>query len=112
MVTSKYMNGAEANTKAENKRTFRLPKVSEREAAGRLMRMPGMVEADATTPSKFSGVPKLVAKGFRTGLFDMVELKMAKAPITQSIGKKRSWKALFLNCIVSQLSTNAVKDLF
>jgi hypothetical protein len=30
------------------------------------------------------GVPKLMAKGLRTGFLDIVELRMAKAPIIQS----------------------------
>ena len=45
--------------------------------------MPGMVDAEATIPSKSSGVPMLVAKGFRTGFFDMVELRIANKPIVQ-----------------------------
>jgi hypothetical protein len=49
--------------------------------------MPGMVEAAAMKPNKSRGVPRLVAKGFRTGLLDIVELKIAKAPITQRIRK-------------------------
>jgi hypothetical protein len=52
------------------------------------MRMPGMVEAEATMPSRSSGVPKLDAKGFRTGFLDMVELRIANKPITQIIKKK------------------------
>jgi hypothetical protein len=67
---------------------LRLPKTSESDAAGKLMRMPGMVEAEATMPSKSSGVPKLVAKGFRTGFFDIVELRIANKPIMQIIKKK------------------------
>jgi hypothetical protein len=73
--------------------------MSEREAAGRLMRIPGMVEAAATKPSRSVGVPMLVAKGFNTGLLDMVELRMAKAPITQSIRKKRLSRELFGRCM-------------
>jgi hypothetical protein len=33
------------------------------------------------------GVPKLMANGLRTGFFDIVELKMAMAPIMQSMIK-------------------------
>ncbi len=76
--------------KAESKRTFRLPIRSESEAAGRLIRIPGMVEADAMKPNRSGGVPKLVANGFRTGVFDMVELKIAKVPIRQNTVKYRS----------------------
>ncbi len=73
--------------KAENIRTFRLPIISESDAAGRLMRIPGMVEAEATMPKRSGGVPSVVANGFKTGLLDMVELKMAKAPIMQRMTK-------------------------
>ena len=52
------------------------------------MSMPGMVDAEATIPSKSSGVPRLVAKGFNTGFFDMVELRIANKPITQITRKK------------------------
>jgi hypothetical protein len=62
--------------------------MSESEAAGRLTKIPGIVDADATTPSKSSGVPKLEAKGFSTGFLDMVELKIANRPMTQRIKKK------------------------
>ena len=48
------------------------------------MRMPGIVEADATIPMRSEGVPRLSAKGLRTGFFDIVELKMANKPIMQS----------------------------
>ena len=67
---------------------MRLPKMSDSDAAGRLMRMPGIVDAEATMPSKSSGVPRLVANGFRTGFFDIVELRMANKPITHIIKKK------------------------
>jgi len=67
---------------------LRLPKKSESDAAGKLMRMPGVVDAEATMPSKSSGVPRLVAKGFRTGFFDIVELRIANKPMTQIIRKK------------------------
>ncbi len=39
-------------------------------------------------PSKSSGVPRLVANGFNTGVLDMVELKIANNPITQITKKK------------------------
>jgi hypothetical protein len=81
------MNGAEAKTKAENSRTLRLPIMSESDAAGKLIIIPGIVEAAATTPNKSVGVPKLLANGFRTGLLDIVELSMANAPIVQSMTK-------------------------
>ncbi len=63
------------------------PKMSEREAAGRLMRIPGIVEAEATMPNQSVGVPKLVAKGLSTGLLLMVELRIANKPIAQIVRK-------------------------
>ena len=67
-------------------RNFLLPKMSEREAAGQLTSIPGMVEAEATNPiQKPSGVSRLAAKSFNTGFLDIVELKIAKNPIMQSI---------------------------
>jgi hypothetical protein len=81
---------------------LRLPKTSESEAAGRLIRMPGMVDADATMPSKLSGVPKLVAKGFNTGFFDMVELRIANKPIAHSV-KKNAFDAHLVFNMPNQL---------
>jgi hypothetical protein len=46
-----------------------------------------MVEAAATKPNRSLGVARLVAKGFKTGLFDMVELKIANEPIMHSTRK-------------------------
>jgi hypothetical protein len=67
--------------------TFRLPNKSDSEAAGRLTSIPGIVDAEATNPISSDGVPRLVAKGFRTGFFDIVELRMASAPITHTVRK-------------------------
>jgi len=72
----------------DNSKTFFLPIISDNEPAGRLARIPGIVDAAATKPSKYSGVPMNLAKGFRTGFFDIVELKIAKNPIMHSIKKK------------------------
>ena len=71
------------------KRIFFLPKTSESEPAGRLIKTPGSVEAAAMNPMKASGVPRLCAKGFRTGFLDIVELKMATAPTIHMSRKKR-----------------------
>ena len=68
-------------------KTFRRPTKSDKDAAGKLTNIPGIVEAAATKPIKSVGVPRFVAKGFKTGFLDMVELRMAKAPIMQSIQK-------------------------
>lgn len=82
----RYRKGAEANMKADSVKTFLLPKTSERDAAGKLISIPGMVEAEATNPVQNpSGVSRLAAKGFNTGFLDMVELRIASIPIMQSI---------------------------
>ena len=84
---NKYRNGAEAKTKAEKSKIFRLPRTSERDAAGKLTSIPGIVEAAATKPTKSSGAPRLVAKGFKTGFLDIVELRITNSPVMQSIKK-------------------------
>jgi hypothetical protein len=56
-----------------------------------------MVEADATMPNKSSGVPRLVAKGFKTGFFDIVELNIANKPIAHITIKKALRVHLDLN---------------
>jgi len=61
--------------------------MSDSEAAGRLTKIPGIVEAAATNPVMSTGVPRLVANGLKTGFFDIVELRIAKKPITQSVRK-------------------------
>ena len=75
--------------------------MSESEAAGRLTRIPGIVDAAATMPVKLVGVPRLIAKGFSTGFLDMVLLSMAKAPMMQRTQKYRSL-TIFPNCISNQ----------
>jgi hypothetical protein len=67
--------------------------MSERLEAGRLISIPGKVDAAATMPSRSPGVPRLVAKGFRTGFLDIVELKMANDPIVH----KSKNRLLFAN---------------
>ena len=84
-VTKRYRKGAEAKTKPANNRNFFLPRMSEREPAGKLIKTPGTVEAAATTPTQSAGVPRLKEKGFKTGLLDIVELRMAKKPMMQSV---------------------------
>lgn len=83
----RYRNGAEAKTIPEINRNFFRPYTSESEAAGKLTKIPGIVDAEATKPVQFVGVPRLNAKGFRTGFFDIVELRIAKKPIMQSVKK-------------------------
>ena len=69
--------------------------MSESEAAGKLIKIPGMVEAAATKPDQSVGVPRLNEKGFRTGLLDIVELRIAKNPMIQSV-QKTAFLALFI----------------
>ena len=96
----------------ENNNTFRLPKMSESDAAGKLTRMPGIVEMEATKPTKASGVPRLVAKGFKTGFLDIVELNIANKPITQSIKKKRSLPFFSRDFIFRSTSTMNSQGVF
>ena len=73
-----------AKTKAAISRSRRRPIKSESVAAGKLTRIPTMVEAAATNPSVLSGMPSDPANKGKTGLLDIVELKMANPPIIQS----------------------------
>ena len=86
----RYRNGADANSILESRRILSFPYMSDNEPAGQLISMPGIVEAAATTPRRGRGVPKLFAKGFKTGFFDIVELNMANKPTTHRILKKAS----------------------
>lgn len=61
--------------------------MSESDAAGKLTRIPGIVEAEAIKPIQPNGVFRYDAKSGKTGLLDIVELKIAKNPIIQSIRK-------------------------
>ena len=82
------MNGADAKITPENKRTLLLPRRSEIEPAGKLIKIPGMVEEAATNPIRAVGVLRLSAKGFNTGFLDIVELRIANAPARLKIKKK------------------------
>jgi hypothetical protein len=73
-----------AKTKAAIINSRRRPIKSESVAAGKLTRIPTIVEAAATNPRVLSGIPSDPANKGKTGLLDMVELKMARPPITQS----------------------------
>jgi hypothetical protein len=61
--------------------------MSESEAAGKLTKIPGIVEAAAIIPVQSVGVLRLLANGFSTGDLDIVELSIAKKPTRQSIRK-------------------------
>jgi hypothetical protein len=65
------------------------------------------VEAAAMNPVRSAGVLSFETKKGRTGSFDMVELKIAKAPMTQRIKKYGSVRAFldFANCINNQQIT-------
>lgn len=73
--------------------------MSERVPAGRLIKIPGIVEAAATKPSKCPGVLRLSAKGFKTGFFDIVELRIAKIPTMQSTKNPLSCRPLKIGFI-------------
>ena len=73
--------------------------MSESEAAGKLIRIPGIVEAAPTNPvQKPAGVSRLRAKGFSAGFFDIVELRIANKPIVQSV--KNTLFRMLLSCEV------------
>lgn len=74
----------------EIRRNFRLPKTSERDAAGKLTNIPGIVEAEATKPVQAAGVSRNDAKSFRTGFLERVVLRMAKNPMMQIARKMLS----------------------
>lgn len=59
------------------------------------------MEAEATKPSqKPSGVLRLVANGFKTGFLDIVELRIAKAPIMHKIQKTLSLLLLRVGAVI------------
>ena len=78
--------------------------MSDREANGKLIRIPGIVEVEATKPIKLKGVPRLVAKGFKTGFLDKVELKIANSPIIQS-----AQKTIFLTFFICKIISKPAK---
>jgi len=85
--------------------------MSERDAAGKLTSIPGIVEAEATKPNqKPSGVSRLVAKGFKTGFLDIVELRIAKSPIMQSIQNTLSTWFLRREAIKSQFTSHQTSE--
>jgi uncharacterized membrane protein len=75
--------------------------MSESDATGKLTNIPGIVEAEATIPVQSVGVPRLSEKGFKTGLLDIVELKIAKKPIIQSVQNELFMMFLFFVMMVS-----------
>jgi len=85
---------------------------SDNDAAGKLTSIPGIVEAAAMKPIKSMGVPRLVAKGFRTGFLDIVELSIAKAPIMHSIQKNFLLTSLNGNLITGPASHELDADVF
>jgi hypothetical protein len=84
----RYRKGAEAKTSPDKSKNLFLPKMSESEAAGRLTKIPGIVEAARTMPVHASGVPRLVEKVDSTEpLLDIVELRITSPPIRQRLQK-------------------------
>ena len=81
-----------ANTRLEAMISLRLPYMSERVPATTLMKIPVMVLDAAISPTSRSLAPRYWAKRERVGDLDMVELKMAKAPIRQSV--RKDWESL------------------
>src|SRR5512139_2442918 len=64
-----------------------LPKRSARMPAGMLAMTPVKAETEATKPTPEGSAPRWAAKRGSTGLFEIVELKIAKSPAAQSIRK-------------------------
>ena len=62
-------------------------------------------------PVKSVGVPRLKAKGFNTGSLDIVELRIANAPMMQRTKKYRSL-TIFLSCNDNQPLTFLGKSYF
>ncbi len=60
------------------------------------MMIPGIVEAEATIPVQSVGVPRYSINGFRTGSFDIVELRMAKNPMIMIARNTLVWVVLFI----------------
>jgi hypothetical protein len=60
------------------------PHLSERIPAGILATIPVKADTAATKPTPAESAPRCEANKGRTGLFDMVELKMAKSPVMHS----------------------------
>ena len=73
-VIKRYRKGAEAKTNPAINKNFLLPKMSESEAAGKLIKMPGMVEAAAITPVQSVGVP------LKLGSWTSLSLGLQKNP--------------------------------
>src|ERR1700681_4176357 len=66
----------------------RLPKKSEIAPAGKLISIPGIVDAITIQPISWGVAPRCAAKSGSTGVFDNVELRMASAPIDAIRTKK------------------------
>jgi hypothetical protein len=65
----------------------RLPHLSESIPAGRLAIIPAKAEIAATMPTPEGSAPRWEAKSGSTGLFEIVELKIAKKPVVHNIRK-------------------------
>lgn len=56
------------------------------------MIMPGIVDAAAMKPRSGPCAPKFLAKSGSTGFFDIVELRIANAPMADIVKKKKSFR--------------------
>ncbi len=96
----KYRNGAVEKTKAESRSILFRPQRSESNPAGMLATMPVKADMAATSPTPAGSAPRWEAKRGRTGLLEIVELKMASPPV-----KHRSKNGDKLSFIFSQFKS-------
>lgn len=90
-----------AKTKAEQKSIVRLPTLSESMPTGMLKRTPVKEETAAIVPTAAGSAPRYDAKSGRTGLFEIVELKIALKPATQ---RRRKGESIFLSVALTKVS--------
>lgn len=64
-----------------------LPQRSESMPAGMLAMIPVKAETAATIPTPEGPAPRCVAKSGSTGVFEIVELKIARKPVMQRMKK-------------------------
>jgi hypothetical protein len=81
--TNRYRNGTVERTKEEMINILLRPNRSAIKPAGMLNRTPVKADTAATMPTPDGSAPKWAAKSGSTGLFEIVELKIAKKPVIQ-----------------------------
>jgi hypothetical protein len=84
---------------------IRLPHLSESIPAGRLAIIPAKADIAATMPTPEGSAPRCEAKRGSTGLFEIVELKIAKNPVVHKIRKG-------LNFIIQSDPASLMKLIF